>query len=75
MWWIAAILAAGTSDAPRAPVTAERQAYAMVTIVKPAIVRFGQGAVQAGERVGIQRDSDVHFAGGALQPARLIEFP
>ena len=75
MWWIAAVLAAGTSDAPRAPVTAERQAYAMVTIVKPAIVRLGQGAMQAGERVGMQRDSVVQAAGGGPQPARLIEFP
>ena len=73
MWWIAAVLAAGTGEGPRTPVTAERQAYAMVRIVKPAIVHFGQGAMQAGERVGIERDSAID-RDGAARPVRLIEF-
>ena len=45
----------------------------MVRIVKPAIVHFGQGAMQAGERVGIERDSAID-RDGAARPVRLIEF-
>jgi hypothetical protein len=75
MLWIATL--AAFAAAPAAPedqaVAPQRQAQAMVRIMRAAIVRLGEGAAGAEQDPPVRRTT-VRDSNGELQPAVLVEF-
>ena len=74
MFWIATAAAfaanATATDRPAAP---ERQAQAVVRIVRAARVQLGQGSA-GGDQDGAVRETEVRDRDGKPQPAVLVEF-
>lgn len=71
MLWFAAALA---SAAPvEQPATPQRHAQAVVRILRPAIIRMGEGAVHGDQRP-LVRETRLPGSDGLGQPLILIEF-
>ena len=74
MFWIATV-AAFSANAPATdtPAVPQRQAQAVVRIVRAARVRLGEGSV-GGDQDGAVRETKVRDGDGEPQPAVLVEF-
>ena len=74
MFWIATAAAiAANAPATERPAAPERQAQAVVRIVKAARVRLGKGSA-GGDHQGVIRETSIREGGGQPQPAVLVEF-
>ncbi len=68
-------VAVAAAPPPSAPLVVERQALAVVNILRPATIRLGDAA-SGGDAPAVRaRDVQLRGADGSLRPARLIEFP
>ena len=71
LWFAAALMSA--APAVDQPATPRRQAQAVVRILRPAIVRMGEGVVR-GEEAPRVRQTRLSSGDGLEQPLILIEF-
>ena len=74
MFWLAT-LAALAADAPETGTSAspERQAQAVVQILRAARVQLGEGSA-GGDQDAAVRETSIRDQDGQLQPAVLVEF-
>ena len=73
MFWIATAAAISANVQADTSVAPERQAQAVVHIVKAARVELGEGSA-GGDQDGIVRETEVEDGDGQSQPAVIVEF-
>lgn len=74
MLWLATLAAlAAEAPATEAPAAPERQSQAVVTIVRPARVKLGEGAAGS-DQDPLVRETSISDGQGARKAAVLVEF-